>query len=433
MAQLTSLTSRAALEAEARRRGEPDWLREFRLRAWDLALGLDLPSRTDEKWRRTDLTGLDLGRVSPEVPAGAPQEVPEAFAPMVGEGKTLVLRNGVAVRVPEGLPAGVIVTDLETAARQYPDLVQPHLMTQAVRPEESIFTALHAAFFRGGAFVYLPRGAQVEDPIQILTWADGPGAGLLGHTLVVAEEGASARVVEYWASAAVPEGTPHLGVVEILTGPGARIDYSGVQNWGPGVWSFTTRRTKVGRDARVNWLLAEFGGELVRSEQYTALDQEGGEGNLKVLFFGSGNQHIDIVAEDLHYPTGRRTVGDIVGRGVLQDQARVVFRGKGHIMRGAKGSTCFLRENALMLNRGCRADSIPSLFIDDDQVERAGHAATSGKVDEDELFYLMSRGLTRKQATRLIVEGFFKPILDTVELPALRRELESLVDRKLGL
>lgn len=433
MAQLTSQTSRAALEAESRRRGEPDWLREFRLRAWDLAQGLDLPSRTDEMWRRTDISGLDLGKVSAGVPADAPAGVPAAFAPMVGEGKTLVLRNGVAVQVPEGLPAGVIVIDLETAAREHGELVQKHLMTRAVRPDESVFTALHGALFRGGAFIYLPKGVQVEEPIQVLTWADAPGAGLLGHTLLVAEEGASARVVEYWASAEMPDESIHLGAVEILAGPDSRVDYGAVQNWGAGVLSFTTRRALVGRGATVNWLMGDFGGDLVRSEQYTVQDQEDGQGNLKVLFFATGEQHLDIVAEDLHYPTGSRSAGDITGRGVLGDKARVVFRGKGHIMRGAKGCTCFLRENALMLNKGCRADSIPSLFIDDDQVERAGHAATSGKIDEDELFYLQSRGLSRQQATRLIVEGFFKPILDTIELPALRRELESLVDRKLGL
>lgn len=429
MAQLVANLSRDALG----RPGEPAWVTEFRQRAWDLYRSMSLPAPTDEAWRRTDLTGLDLDRVVAEGPEGAPATVPEAFQPMVGEGYTLVLRNGVAVHRPDGLPGGVIVTDLETALREHGDLVREYFMNRAVKPDESIFTALHGALFRGGAFVYLPRGASLERPIQILSYMDGPGAGAFGHTLVVADRESSADVVEYMASADFDDMVVQVGAVEIFTRDGAMLRYGAVQNFGRGVWSFITRRALVGRDSNLQWLVSDFGSDLVRSENRTVLHEPGGVGHLKVLFFGSGDQHLDVVAEDLHVPGGNGSDGDIAGRGVLTDNARAVFRGAGYIQRGAKGCGCFLKQNTLMISSGARADAIPGLFIEDDDVARGGHAATTGKINEDELFYLQSRGLTRAQATKLIVDGFFKPLVDAVELPSLRRELQSLIDRKLGV
>lgn len=411
--------------------GEPAWVTEFRQRAWDLYTAMDLPKRTDEEWRRTDLTGLDLGALATGLPAGHAAEVPAALAEMVREGHTLVVRNGQVVHRPASLPAGVIVTDMETAVREHGDLVREHFMTRAVTPDTSIFTALHAALFRGGAFVYLPRGAEVEEPIQILQWLDGQGAGAFGHTLVVAEQDSSARVVEYLSSPDFDEMVVHVGAVEIWSRPGASIQYNAVQNFGEGVWTFITRRALVGRDSRVHWFIGDFGGELVRSEQYTVLHEDGGEGLLKIAFFGTGSQHIDVTAQDIHVSGANYTIGDIAGRGVLGDRARGVFRGAGHIQRNAKGCECFLKQNTLMLNRGARADAIPALLIDDDEVARGGHAATTGKINEDELFYLQCRGLTRAQAKKLIVDGFFRPLMDAVELPALQRTLQSLIDRKL--
>lgn len=411
--------------------GEPAWVTEFRQRAWDLYTAMDLPGRTDEAWRRTDLTGLDLSTLSAGLPAGHAREVPAAVAGMVQDGHTLVLRNGQVVFRPSGLPAGVIVTDLETAVREHGELVREHFMTRAVTPDTNIFTALHGALFRGGAFVYLPPGAEVHSPIQIIQWLDGQGAGSFGHTLVVADRDASAHVVEYLASPDFPEPVVHIGAVELWTRPGASLKYNAIQNFGEGVWTFTFRRALVGRDSRVHWLAGDFGGELVRSEQHTILHEDGGEGLLKIAFFGNGNQHIDVVAQDIHVAGANYTIGDIAGRGALADKARGVFRGAGHIQRGARGCECFLKQNTLMLSRGARADAIPALLIDENDVARGGHAATSGKVDEDELFYLQCRGLNRRQAMKLIVDGFFRPVLDAVELPALQRTLQSLIDRKL--
>ncbi len=427
MAQLVAHLNREALGVA----GEPAWVTEFRRQAWDLYTTMDLPARTDEAWRRTDLAGLDLGALTPDLPAGHENAVPAALAGMIGDGHTLVLRNGQVVHRPAGLPAGVIATDMETAVREYETLVREHFMTSAVTPDTNIFTALHAALFRGGAFVYLPPDAALEQPIQIVHWLDGQGAGAFGHTLIVADRNAAGHVVEYLASPDFDDPVVHVGAVEIFTKPGANLKYHALQNFGEGVWTFTTRRAMVGRDSKVHWLAGDFGGELVRSEQYTVLHEDGGEGLLKIAFFGTGRQHIDVTAHDIHVAGAHHTVGDIAGRGVLDDKARGVFRGLGRIQRNARGCECFLKQNTLMLSRTARADSIPALLIDDDDVARGGHAATTGKVNEDELFYLQCRGLSKAQATKLIVDGFFRPLLQAVELPTLQQTLQNLIDRKL--
>lgn len=425
--------SREALVARSRERGEPEWLTEARAKAWEAYQGLRLPGPHDEDWRRTDVSRVRLPEVVAEAPGGPTAPLPERLRKVAESGKALVLEGGAVTARPAGLPDGVVVTDLETAAREHPDLVQEHLMRRAVRADEHIFAALHAAIWRGGVFIYVPPGVRVEEPIHTVEWAGGAGAGLFGHTLIVAEAGAEVAIAQYLGSAATPDRTVQAGAVEIWAKPGAQVRYASVQNWGSGVWSFMTRRALVQKDARVDWLIGEFGGSLVRSEQRTVLDEPGAQGNLKLVFFGSGDQHIDLVAEDLHVPGSHRSAGDILGRGVLADSARAVFRGVGHIMRGAKGCECFLRENALLLNRGCRVDSIPSLFIDDDDVVRGGHAATSGRVDDEELFYLRSRGIPENRAKRLIVTGFLQPLLEAAQGTGLRSEIESLIDGKLGL
>lgn len=435
MATVTKTFSRADVETLSRRLGEPDWLLEHRLEAWAHYAALDLPGRTDEQWRRTDLTGLDLALVSPEVPAGAPDTVPEPWLHVDGSaGPLLVLRNGRVVRreLAPGLAGrGLIVTDLETACRQHPDLVRKYLLQQAVRPDTSIFTALHAALFRGGAFVYVPPGMQVAEPIQILTWADGQGAGLLNHTLVVVDEDAAASVMEHCESPDFDRMVVQLGVTELVTRRAARLRYACVQNWGAGTWSFHHRRAHVGRDSNVEWVTADFGADLARSEQHLGMDEEGGEANLRFVFFGTDEQHHDVVATTRH--TASHTTSDINGRGVLGGRARAVFRGVAHVVRGARQSRCHQHAKTLLLSEKARADAIPSLYIDHDDVLGAGHGATTGHIDHEQLFYLRSRGIPEQEARRLIIEGFLSPVLDEIALPTLRESLKDLIDRKLQL
>lgn len=435
MATLLSEMSRAQVEALSRRLGEPDWMREFRLAAWDLYEKLELPKRTDENWRRTDLTGIDLESVSADDVTGYPAEVPAEYQSLVKDEQQygLVLRNGQVVfsRLPEAAVAkGLIVTSLEAAIREHGEKVRAHLMTQVVKPSENKFTALHAALMRGGVFVYVPKGLAVEEPISILSYADAPGAGFLAHTLVVAETGSYISLMEQLQSADQAKQVVQVGAAELWPKDGAQIKYAAIQNWGANVWSFIVRRAHIGRDAKVEWVSGEFGGDLIRSENHCWLYEPGAEADYKLLFVGSGEQHLDVTATAVQ--PAPNSHANILGRGVMAGASRSVYRGLGHLMQTAKGSSGYQYTKTLMLSPEARADSIPGLTCDTDEPAGAGHGATMGQVDPDQIFYLMARGIPEREAKKLIVQGFMAPVLERIALPALRQSLQELIDRKMS-
>lgn len=400
--------ARAAGEAwiveRARRGDEPGWLTEKRLAAWRTYLETPLPGPRDEDWRRTPLAGVDLEGFDPAAEAGAEREIP-----------------------PEAAAAGVVFTDLETAAREHPDLFRRHFMTELVPPGESKFTALHAALWRGGAFLHVPDGVRVEVPLRFALRAERQGLGVFDHVLVIAGKESRVTLLQTLASAAADTPALHVGVVEIIAGAGAEVRFGSFQRWGAGAASFSVRRASIGRDARVDWVAGEFGGRLARAETRSLLLEEGGRSRTVLAYFGGGGQHLDVGAGAVHAAPG--TESEILARGVLGGRARAVYRGLGHIHRGARGAVVHQTQRTLLLGREARSDSIPGLLIEENDV-RAGHAAAAGPVDREQVFYLMSRGIPEAEARRLLIHGFFHPILDPLPLPALRHALEAEIDAK---
>lgn len=440
-----SMVKEAALsraDVERLAAAEPEWLRTRRLTAWDLYESTPLPGPKDEAWRRTDLKSLDLDSVKlPRSHGGVkdPATLPEFLRRVVSAGKApgsvLLQWDGSTIysRLAPALAArGVIFTDIQTAAREHGDLLQKYLLTDCVKPGESKFTALHAAVLSGGVFLYVPRGVTITEPLEFALWAEQPGTGVFNHTLVVAEEGASITLVERWGSAN-PNGEPplHSGIVEVFAGPGAQVRFGGVQNWAGNLNSFTVRRALVERDARVDWTLGEFGGALTRAEVTSQVTGQGADSNVFLVFFGSGEQHLDVQTGMVHKSGAGHSTSDIQARGVLTDNARAVYRGLGEIQPGAKACKTFQREQTLVLSENARADAIPSLIIDEFDVEQAGHAATTGQVDREQLFYLMSRGIPRKEALKLIVTGFFAPLIDRLPVESLKADLQELIERRM--
>lgn len=430
----------AAVEALSRRAGEPSWLTDRRVRAFDTYNFLPLPSDEEEPWRHTPLSGLDLDAVVPyrhEAPVARSEDLPRRLCPALSAiedgsrpGAALLQYNSSVVyrTVPDHLEAqGVIFTDLHTAARERPEIMQRRFMTDGVPAGASKFTALHAALWSGGAFLYVPPGVYVAEPLQFALWADHPGLGVFHHTLICADEGSRVALLERLESA---DGRPGLvsGVVEIFAAEGARVTYAGLQGWGDQVRSFTMRRARLEAGATVDWVTGEFGGALARVDQETRLEGEGAQGHAVTLFFPGGRQHMDIGAWAIH--VAPRTGSEILARGAVAGDGRAVFRGMGHIWRGAHGSRVSQREQSLLLGGKARADVIPALLIDDDDVQ-AGHAATAGQVDREQLFYLMSRGIPEAEACRMIVHGFFQPLFERIPPGAVRREFEALIDAKM--
>lgn len=377
---------------------EPAFLAERRQQALELANSLALPAKTDEAWRRTSLEGLDLDSYEPAAPKA---------------------------ELKGNVPEGVIFTDLLTAATQYPELVSRYL-GKLLPMGENKLTASQAAHLNGGVFVYVPKNTEVAEPLQVVyTAADGQAEYL--HTLVVAEDNASVTLLEAFEG----EGDYlHVGVVEVFPLQGAKVHYGYLQNQSTDAWSFLLRRGVTARDSLLEWVGGEFGGGLVRSELMTEVAGEGSESNIRVVYGASGNQHIDMVASEVHTSSYSRS--NILGRGVLTGKAHTVFRGNGQINYRAENASTFQRQQALLLSEKARADAIPALIINETDVEGAGHAATVGKLDEEQLFYLMARGLSRQEATRMLVMAFLVPVLQQIPVEELRTEMTQLMGEKVN-
>ncbi|MCL6520750.1 MAG: SufD family Fe-S cluster assembly protein [Firmicutes bacterium] len=436
---------RAPLDAEAfaRRlagRGEPEWLLEERLRAWERYLASELPAANAEGWRETNLAalGLSLDGLEPLAPpAGTPAEagLPEELAPLAeaagrGEAALLRERDGRVEAAPgPGAPAGVRFLPLAEAVAEGGEELRPRLFGEAWS-EESKLDLLERAAWSGGFYLHVPRGLRAAQPLLYLAWLEHTEAGAVAHSVIVLEPEAEATVVVVAAGRGAGERPGvHLHGVEVYAGEHARLRFVGLQLLGEGVFGFARRRARLAAGSSVEWILGEFGARLSRSGFRSELLGEGAVSRAALAFLGRGGQHLDFPGEMVH--RGRRTSSEMAVRGVLFDEARSIFRGLTHILRGAKSASAYQREGTLLMSPAARGDAIPSLVIDENEVQ-AGHAAAAGKVDEEQLFYLESRGIPPEEARRLVVSGYFQPLLERLPEGALRESFERSIHRKLG-
>lgn len=432
--------SRKAVAALAERKGEPEWMRAFRLQAWEIYEQLPMPTRRDEAWRRTDLSRLRLDAVLPwtEPEAGdeAVRHAEELSGQLAGGDRRAgltVQHNSTGVRMeldPALAARGVIFTDLDTAVRQHGELVRQHFMTECVRPHDSKFAALHAAFWSGGAFLYVPRGVEIELPLQAMSFADAPGLGLFNHSLVVLEPGSQVTFIESVASGAAHGAGFASDLSELIVRDGATLRCMHLQEWGAGVQSFSTQRVLLGRDATIKWLVVTLGGSLSRADVQAFLNGPGATAEMLGIFFADGNQHFDHHTMQVH--NAPNAGSDLLFKGTLNDTARSVFSGLIQVAPGAQKTDAYQLNRNLLLSDKARADSIPNLEIQANDV-RCTHGASVGPVDPEHLFYLMAHGLSRAEATRTIVEGFFEPVVARIPLEGVRARLWNSIERKLRL
>ena len=411
---------------------EPDTLRDLRKRALEAYRTLPVPSQETEEWRYTDLSGLDLD-LHPFAEGGGPEAVNRhgilAAVDAAGERAGLqIQRNSEVISTQlsrSAVERGVILTGLDAAAER-PELAERYLHS-LVPPDRTKFTALHAAFRTGGTLVYVPRGVAVTLPLQTLTYLDAERTAVFPHTVLVAEEGSEVTYIDRMVS-------PDLGsalsdsVVEIHAGPGAHVRYVSLQDWGSGVTHLSVQRAEVGRDAEVRSLAVAFGGDLSRTEVESVLAGPGGHSEMLGLYFTDGTQHFD--HRSLQDHVAPNCTSDLLYKGALKDTSRVVYSGLIHIAPGARGSDAFQTNRNIVLSDEAKADSIPNLEIENNEV-RCSHAASVGPVDDDQVFYLQSRGIPRDRAEQLIVTGFFQEVLDRVPLEELRSSLESAITAEL--
>lgn len=427
--------NRAAVEAFSRRRGEPDWLREARLAAWERYQALPKPTTRDEGWRRTDLSALDLDRLA------SPSEVPSAgdegdLAGLIGEAGSqtglLVLRNGQAVRreLSDKLAErGVLLMSLADAVAQRPELVRDHLTRGQLGARESKFDALAAAVWNDGVLLYVPPGVNVESPLQVVHWDDAPGSSL-ALTLIIAEEASSVVLVDSYAS---PPDKPESltgGEVYVVAKPAARVSYVHLQERDEQAWNLMSLRSEQERDSALNWMTLSLGSRTSRNELNCSLGGQGAEADLVGLVFGHNDQHFDLESVQDHL--GSDTRSDLLHKVALRDRSSSNFTGLIRVGLHALRTASNQESRNLLLDPGARADADPKLEILNSDVTRCGHGAALGPVDDEMLFYLMTRGLSHDEAERLIVEGFFEPLVTRVPLESVRERLWAAIHRKLA-
>ncbi len=416
-----------AMEEIASLHGEPDWLRKRRQTAFDAFERLPMPSRIDEEWRRTDVSGLDVAKFSQfEHRNGvAPSEALEDVAGTVTMRGSQVESTWVD---PELERAGVILEPLSEAAAKHPELIEPLLFTQ-VRPERDRFSALHAAFFADGTFLYVPDGVVITKPIVGQIFSSEGGTAVLPHTLIVAGRGAQFNYLDEYLSPADEAAGYKSGSAELFLGEGSTVGYVALQKWGRNAWHLADQRARLDKDSTLRLFNVTLGARFSKTRVEASLQGQGSNAELKAIYFASGEQFFDFHTLQDHQVGNTRS--DLLFKGALQDVARTVYAGLIRIEKGAARSDAYQANRNLVLSDKAKATSIPMLEIDNNDV-RCTHGATVGPVDPQHLFYLRSRGIPESTAKRMIVQGFFGDVLERIPFEHARRLIETELEARLG-
>lgn len=434
--------SRDAVEALSRSRNEPEWVRLQRLAAWDTYERLPAPTRQDEEWRRTDLRRLKLDSFAMSTSANGKVDSLDALAAasehqmQFGDKDQ---RAGITVAVDSSsayvdsdaslAEKGVIFTDLGTAVREHEDLVKKYFMTEAVPADMGKFEALHGAMWQTGTFLYVPKGVSVSLPFRSFAISQVAGSALFTHSLVVVEESAEAFFVDAFQSETQDDPAFTSAVVELILRDNAKLRYVQVQDWGRHIWNFMTQRATLGRDAELKSLEVTLGSKFSKNSIGAHLRGEGSLAEMLGIFFGDEGQFFDHHTWQLHEsPYG---TSDLEFKGALKEGARSVFSGLIKVDEIAQRTDAYQQNRNLVLDSTARADSIPNLEIAANDV-RCTHGATVSQVEEEHLFYLQARGIPRAEAQKLIVEGFFRPVIDRIPVEEIQEFLQTAIARKVG-
>lgn len=435
----------------------PEWLTSKRQAGLELFSTLEIPTESVEAWKYTRVD-VDFTKLRPHGKrdvvsdvAALPQSVQDRLtgtdvgAFLVLDGPDVVYRT----ELPAELAAkGVIFTDLKTAVEQHADKVQQYLYSvvpaevpddttiaapgttpsKSPDPSEGKFSALAAALWTNGAFVYVPRGVEVELPLGSFRVMSEAGTYTATRTLVVAEENAQVTFIDEQDSEELPE-TYAIGAVELVVKDGARVRYVSIQNWGKGVTHIQRQRGDVGRDATLNSLVVTMGGTLSRTEMQSYLRGQGSDSEMLALYFANEDQHFDHYT--LQHHAAANAHSDLLYKGVSDDRSVGVFSGMIKVDLGAQKTDAYQKHRTLMLSSEARNFSVPQLEINANDV-RCSHGSTTGPVDQEALFFLRSRGIRRELAEKMLVTAFLEDVLTRVPLKSVVEYIEGIIAKKVG-
>ncbi|MBM7551258.1 Fe-S cluster assembly protein SufD [Thalassobacillus pellis] len=414
---------------------EPEWMKTLRLDALEQAERLPMPKPDKTKINRWNFTKFTHDVRGDKL--DSLDELPEQIKDFVDkdkENQNLVIQRDQRVAYAslseELKEKGVIFTDIFTAMKENSDLVEKYYMKDGIQVDEHRLTALHAALMNGGVFVYVPENLQVEEPLQAIFWQEDPEAALFNHVIVVADKNSSVTYVENYLSNNKEEEEAVTNILtEVFAHDNAKVSFGAVDTLGAGTTTYLNRRGVADRDATIEWALGQMNDGFTISENFTYLMGENSHGNAKTVSVGRGSQKQNFTAKIVHY--GKASEGYILQHGVMKDAATSIFNGIGKIEHGASKSNAEQESRVLMLSKDARGDANPILLIDEDDVT-AGHAASVGRVDPMQLFYLMSRGMSQKEAERLVIHGFLAPVVKQLPIEAVKEQLVQVIERKVN-
>ncbi|RME12690.1 MAG: Fe-S cluster assembly protein SufB [Ardenticatenia bacterium] len=416
--------SREVVEEISWMKGEPDWMREFRLRALEIFWKKPMPT-----WG-ADLSGIDFddiyyyikpaekqARSWDDVPEdikrtfdrlGIPEAEQKFLAGVGAQYESEVVYHNIKKELER---QGVIFLDTDTALKEYPDLFKEYFGT-VVPPSDNKFAALNSAVWSGGSFIYVPPGVRVEMPLQAYFRINAQNMGQFERTLIIADEGSYVHYVEGCTAPIYTTDSLHSAVVEIIVKKGARVRYTTIQNWSTNVYNLVTKRAVAYEDATMEWVDGNIGSKVTMKYPAIYMMGKGAHGEVLSIAFAGRGQHQDAGAKAVH--AAPYTTSNITSKSISKDGGRAGYRGLVQIYPGAHHSKSNVVCDALILDPESRSDTYPYIDIREDDVS-VGHEATVSKVGEEQLFYLMSRGLSEADALNMIVSGFIEPIVK--ELP----------------
>jgi Fe-S cluster assembly protein SufD len=418
---------------------EPEWLARRRLEAWSRYERTPMPTTRLEEWRYTDLSRLlRLDRLEPlswEPRSFRREEAPSALARTMDADREasghLVELDGTVAHVdllPELAAKGVVLTSLRGAVESQPRLLEALLATEALPAEAGKFQALNAALWTDGILLRVPRGVRLEFPVRVTRWLSRSGVALFSRTLIVAEEGSQVSFVDEVLSDDLPEPSLFSSAVEVFARDGAQVQYVSLQQMGLGAFHLAQQRTLAERDSTLDTLNVTMGASVARLDLTAELRGPGANSDMLGLCFGDGSQHFDHNTRQDHVAPNAKS--DLLYKGALDGRARSVFRGVIRVHKGAQRTDAYQTNRNLLLSQEARADSLPNLEIEADDV-RCSHGATVGQLDQEALFYLMSRGLSRPQAERLVVMGFLGEVLSRLPLGGVVEKVSRKIEERL--
>lgn len=419
--------------------GEPGWLRERRLHAWDVYERTPLPTTHHEQWRYTDLKRR-LALDSLRLPASGarptdrsqwPARLLEAVSDDQDASGHLVMMDGVVLQAmvcAEFAAQGVVLESLREALSTHEHLLREHLATEAVPPEEGKFPALNAALWSDGVLLYVPKEVHLAQPIRVTQWVSDAGSAFFTRTLIVAERFSRVSFVDEVLSDDLSAQTLTSSTIEVFARDSAQVQYVSLQQLGRGAFYQSQQRTLAGRDATLDTLNVSLGASTTRVDLNARLLGPGANSNMLGLYFGDGDQHFDHNTSQDHVAPNARS--DLLYKGALAGHSRAVFRGIIRVHPGAQRTDAYQTNRNLLLSKDARADSLPNLEIQADDV-KCSHAASVGQLEEDALFYLMARGLTREQAERLVVQGFLGEVLERLPMGGVLEKAMKVIRQKL--